>query len=57
MELEIIFSLDNAAFEDYPMDEAARILRDIAQKLEGGQNAGNIRDINGNTIGQYGVDV
>ncbi len=55
MDFEITFSIDNAAFGDCPMDEAARILRDIAQKLEGGQNAGNIRDINGNTIGQYGA--
>lgn len=48
------FSTDNAAFEDCPATEAARILRVIADKLEQGESFGGpIRDTNGNTIGQW----
>ena len=56
MELEILFSMDNAAFDECPLDEAARILRDVAKRLEVGENAGSIRDLNGNRIGHYGVN-
>lgn len=44
---------DNAAFEDLS-GETARILRDIAKKLDDGQTDGKGKDINGNTVGDWG---
>ena len=46
-----------AAFEDgNRAPEMARILRDIANKVEGGRQAGTIRDINGNRLGEWGFN-
>ncbi len=48
-------TVDNAAFGESREDrnsELARLLRELAQKLENGQGAGaQIRDINGQTVG------
>lgn len=49
---------DNAAFEDDRGAEVARILRMIADEVEGGVDRdsghdGNGRDINGNTVGKW----
>lgn len=54
MGLKIEFETDNAAFDDAPEIEAARILRDLADKLEshGHYLSMNVRDVNGNTIGR-----
>lgn len=46
----------NAAFDDSPAEEVARILREAADKIaEYGfaDHAHNLRDINGNTVGGY----
>ena len=42
----------NDAFSEYPELEIARILQDLAHKIENGQQPERIRDINGNTIGR-----
>ena len=47
--------MDNAAFEPNWNEEAARILRDAAKKIEQGQDGFGLRDINGNKVGQLGV--
>jgi len=52
----IKMNCDNAAFEDTPLSEVCRILREIAQKTENGQDAGTIFDINGNEIGEWYYD-
>jgi len=53
---ELNFNTDNAAFSDGNKPyEIARILREIADKIEDGQTEGNIRDINGNTTGTFKV--
>jgi hypothetical protein len=55
---------DNAAFagdgsndfaerQQCERDEVARILRDVAEKLDQGTDAGPVRDINGNTVGSW----
>ena len=44
---------DNAAFEDYPTEEVARILDRIAGDLREGEESGVCRDINGNTVGGW----
>lgn len=49
---------DNAAFEDDGgRAEVARILRDIASKLEDGQDASHriVYDFNGNQVGVYNL--
>jgi hypothetical protein len=58
MAISIKVKTDNAAFEDSPCAEVARILRDLADKLENFAPRGglpkepcNLRDINGNTVG------
>lgn len=47
---------DNAAFdEEYQAQETARILRDVADKLDAGENFEMFRtlfDINGNDVGR-----
>ena len=51
----IEFDIDNAAFEDLPMMESARILRHLAREInETGFVNGDIavRDINGNVVGR-----
>ena len=55
MECSIQFEMDNAAFADYPMEEAARILRNAADKMEAGAQEFSLRDINGNTIGRVDI--
>jgi hypothetical protein len=54
------FSIDNAAFADNPGAEIARILRGIAVQVEAhGPDVRpiSIRDINGNVVGSYGVEI
>lgn len=51
---------DNAAFGDTPDSEAfgaeiARILREAANRMESGYALGPCRDVNGNTVGQFGL--
>jgi len=48
---EMQINTDNAAFED--KSEIARILREIADRIDGGSIAGKIRDINGNMVGTF----
>ena len=49
------FSTNNAAFDDMPATESARILRQIADNIESGAQLGGgaIRDANGNTVGHW----
>jgi hypothetical protein len=50
------FDVRNAAFDDGNRPyEAARILREIADKLEAQAyvGGGHVRDVNGNTIGHW----
>jgi len=47
---------DNAAFDDAIASELARILRDVARKLEDGidcEHHRNINDGNGNVVGTF----
>jgi hypothetical protein len=54
--LTISFRTDNASFTDNPVfqhTETARILREIARKIDAGYSNGAVRDANGNTIGSF----
>lgn len=46
--------LENAAFEELEY-ELARILRVIAEKVEGGKFSGYAWDTNGNTVGNFQI--
>jgi hypothetical protein len=43
----------NAAFDDDPRPEIARILRELADRLDGGITQGGVHDVNGNTVGTF----
>jgi len=46
----------NAAFDDGKLaTELARILRDVADKIENGKDFGSTIDINGNSVGQFTI--
>lgn len=47
---------DNAAFHEGDAgQEVARILKEIAKKVESGHTGGNARDGNGNTVGTWSL--
>lgn len=56
-EFRILFKIDNDAFVDGRDAEIARILRDVADRLDEGQSGGNVRDYNGNTVGDFGIRI
>ena len=59
MIFHINIACDNAAFDDGECNhELARILRDVADQIEEGiiGKARDIRDINGNTVGQFWLE-
>lgn len=52
--LKLSFKTDNAAFDgSQGRAEVARILRDVAEKIEMGASAGDCRDENGNRVGLF----
>jgi hypothetical protein len=59
--LKLTIECGNAAFEDMPGAEVARILRAVADKVEGVRNgdreSGVCRDINGNFAGEWTLDL
>lgn len=48
-----IHNTDGSAFQDDKAGELARILRDIAEKIEDGFDGGICRDYNGNKVGEW----
>lgn len=58
--VKIEFKTSNAAFrtEDENLNEyeVARILKDIASKIEYGITSGVIMDYNGNKVGSWSID-
>ncbi len=44
---------DNDAFREDDTAEIARLLREAADKLEEGQTARGVKDLNGNRVGQW----
>ena len=56
MKFRLNLNCDNAAFDELPNHEIARILREAADRIEAGDlPAGytNLHDINGNAVGAY----
>lgn len=46
---------DNDSFTGDPTTEIARILREVADRLQNGEVVANLRDINGSHVGAYGL--
>jgi hypothetical protein len=53
MSFKMQFETDNAAFEGDPAPEIARILRQTAEAIESGCAHSLVKDVNGNTVGQW----
>jgi hypothetical protein len=51
--LNVAVTCENAAFENDPGPECARILRKIADQIEAGHDAKTIFDANGNDVGRW----
>ena len=49
--------LGNAAFDEWPAVEVARILREVADSLDNGVYDRRILDVNGNAVGAYALEV
>lgn len=55
MQFRLTINCDNSAFDETPEQELARCLREVATRLERGEDFGhfrNISDANGNIVGQ-----
>lgn len=49
---------ENAAFGEEPAGEIARILREVANRIEAGENIDkyrNLHDLNGNVVGVFAL--
>ena len=59
MKLQLIFNMDNAAFEDTNGYEAAVLLRKMASKVDGSNLTGGdeftVTDSNGNKVGKMKI--
>ena len=57
MKFKMVFEVDNDAFYDDDgelIDNAVSpLIHDVAAKVHDGHTGGNIRDVNGNTIGSW----
>lgn len=55
MKATITIEMDNAAFENRPASELARILKDITLRVKQGDSDFSVHDINGNTVGSFNI--
>lgn len=55
MRFNLSIDCDNAVFEDEPATEIARIMATVAERVTEGGIGGNVRDLNGNTVGGWTV--
>ena len=56
MKFTMEVNMDNAAFEDSPENELARILSVAAEQVKASYMGRACQDINGNTVGQWNVE-
>lgn len=49
----VVIECENAAFEDDPHSEVARLLKDAARRFELGADVGPLIDSNGNCVGSF----
>lgn len=54
MKMSMRIDSDNAAFEeDSGAVEVARLVRQIADRIDQGEREGKLLDLNGNTVGEF----
>lgn len=52
--ISIEFDTENAAFEDAGHElEAERIIKAAAVRISNGEKQGTLKDLNGNTVGEF----
>ena len=56
MKFRLDMLCENAAFDDLPFREIARILREAADDVEAGAPIGSLRDLNGNKVGEWKME-
>lgn len=56
MTAKITINCDNAAFDDGPATELARILRKLIKRIEDGADYLPIMDVNGNKVGEFQIE-
>jgi hypothetical protein len=57
VEFTLNIDCDNAAFGDEPENEIIRLLNEVAERLGRGFYSGKVRDVNGNTVGDFDLEV
>lgn len=59
MDFQMSINLDNAAFRDdeehLDPTDLARLLRQVAKRVEDGWNVGTCLDVNGNKVGRWEI--
>lgn len=55
MQLTVMLNLDNDDAHSGGPDAIAGYLQDIASRIQSGHGDGNVRDLNGNTIGRFEI--
>lgn len=53
LKFKLEIACDTSAFEDDPTREVIRILEELFAHLRRGRDEGPLRDVNGNTVGQF----
>jgi len=53
--MNVRINTDNAAFRPDPTFEIARILRELADRIEWGEEDGKLTDVNGNVVGHFQI--
>src|SRR5215467_8251406 len=56
MQFQLTISLDSADAVTGGPDALGGYLRDVASRVQAGHGNGNVRDVNGNTIGRYAIE-
>ena len=57
LEFQIKIASSDSDAEDNPKFLICSTLRDVARRIEAGHDIGNVRDTNGNTIGNWYIDI
>jgi len=47
----------NAAFHEDGAGEISRILENVAERVKNGDHTGIVRDVNGNTVGSFELEI
>ena len=57
MKFKLEFNMDNASFDDDPENEILNTLVDVGKYVLRGLTSRTIQDLNGNTIGNWEIEI